>query len=93
MELLTDLFNSSADFEVVGTSDVAEGGVSGLAKTKAEILLLDLVLPDRGGIEILAALQESHSKVKTVIYSGRSSDLIRIEAFFFIGDRHQESLP
>lgn len=54
LELLTNLLNSWADFEVVGTTDVAERVVSGFAQTKTQILLPDFELPDLEGTELLA---------------------------------------
>lgn len=71
---IKDTLADAADIEVVGeASGYAE--VRALIRTNpCDVLILDLNLQGRGGLEVLASLREDHSPIKVLIVSMFAED-------------------
>nr|WP_315247453.1 response regulator transcription factor [uncultured Albidiferax sp.] len=66
---IRDMLSEAVDIQVTGeASGYAE--VRELLRTApCDVLVLDLSMPGRGGMEVLASLQETHSPIKVLIVS------------------------
>ncbi|HEU4717036.1 MAG TPA: response regulator transcription factor [Bacteroidia bacterium] len=81
LEGLEILLNKSGEAKVVATAKDGDEAIAMMEKTKADLLLLDLHLPGRNGIEVAEALSRNHSAVKIVMLTmqrgGRYVDKLR----------------
>jgi len=66
---IRDTLMEATDIQVVGEADGYASLRELLRNQKPDVLLLDVDLPGRSGLEILAVLQEEQSPVKTVMVS------------------------
>lgn len=62
-----------AGFEVT-TSSLGEEAMTKLVSEKYDCILLDLMLPDISGFEILKNMKENHRKTPVIVFSNLSSD-------------------
>ena len=77
------------DVEVVGAS----GGEAGIAEARGrrfDVALVDFYMPDKGGLDVLAAMQELAPDTRVILTSGQEPSEVAIEAmrhgaFDFIG--------
>lgn len=71
---IKDTLSEATDIQVVGEA----GGYSEvralIRATPCDVLILDLNLPGRGGLEVLASLREEHSPIKVLIVSMFAED-------------------
>ena len=80
-ESLRVLLNNEEDFAVVGE---AEDGLSieeKLPETGADILLLDISMPKKNGLEVARSLVSSGSKVRIVFLTMHKNEQMLAEAF------------
>ena len=61
---LISLLSSQPEFEVVGEASDGDEALKILEKLKPDILLLDLCMPKKGGMEVLEALAKSGNDVR-----------------------------
>ncbi len=73
-EGLRALIDGEPDINVVGEADNAEESISLIESTEADVLLLDLVLPHRSGLEVLAASRQLRPRLKVLILTSFSED-------------------
>lgn len=66
---IRDTLMEATDIQVVAEADSYPALRDALRRTKPDVLLLDVDLPGRSGLEILAVLQEEGSTVRTVMVS------------------------
>jgi two-component system, NtrC family, nitrogen regulation response regulator NtrX len=71
------------------TAATGEAGLAAVAEAEPDVVLLDLALPGASGLDVLAALKESHAGVPIVMMSGRATladavQATKIGAFHFI---------
>jgi DNA-binding NarL/FixJ family response regulator len=66
---LRRLLESEASFDVVGEAADAEQAVDGVAELQPDVLLLDVVMPGRSGIEALADLRAASSETRVLVLS------------------------
>ncbi len=59
---------------LVAVAETGEAGLLALKKQKPALLILDLVLPNLSGIEILEWLKEHQSSLPVIIYTARFLD-------------------
>lgn len=57
-KVLSDLFNSQSDFEVVGTAANGQDALDKVKKFQPDVLTLDVIMPVMNGLEALAAIME-----------------------------------
>jgi DNA-binding NarL/FixJ family response regulator len=76
--LLRALLEIDGGFEVVGEADSGNGVVELVERLRPELLVLDVAMPGRDGLQVLTELHEGGSPARTVVYTGfRSDDLDR----------------
>lgn len=66
---IRDTLLEATDIQVVAEADSYPALRDALRRTKPDVLLLDVDLPGRSGLEILAVLQEEGNPVRTVMVS------------------------
>jgi len=66
---IRDTLAEAVDIQVVGEAGSYAEVREVLRSTPCEVLVLDLNLPGRGGLEVLASLRESDTRVKVLIVS------------------------
>lgn len=74
LDALKVFFQSESDFSVVGESTVAMKCLDELIQLKPDILVLDLLLENENGIELLKELSRTNSSVKTVVFTGSADE-------------------
>ncbi|MBP2673418.1 MAG: two component, sigma54 specific, transcriptional regulator, Fis family [Deltaproteobacteria bacterium] len=81
-------FLGSNGFEVVEAKD-GEAGLEALRRQKFDLFLVDLVMPGKGGMEVLQEAKELPNAVPSIVITGNGSiesavDAIRLGAFDYI---------
>jgi two-component system invasion response regulator UvrY len=66
---IRDTLADAADIEVVGEAGSYSEVRDALRSTACDVLVLDLSLPGRGGLEVLASLKDTDSQVRVLIVS------------------------
>ena len=66
---IRDTISEATDIQVVGEAGSYPELREAMRKTECDVLVLDLNMPGRGGLEVLAALREEGSPVKTLVVS------------------------
>jgi DNA-binding NarL/FixJ family response regulator len=66
---IRDTISEAVDIQVVGEAGSYPELREQLRKTPCDVLVLDLNMPGRGGLEVLAALREEGSTVKALVVS------------------------
>jgi two-component system invasion response regulator UvrY len=66
---IRDTISEAVDIQVVGEAGSYPELRDQMRKTACDVLVLDLNMPGRGGLEVLAALREEGSTVKTLVVS------------------------
>lgn len=66
---IRDTISEAVDIRVVGEAGSYPELREQLRKSECDVLVLDLNMPGRGGLEVLAALREEGSSVKTLVVS------------------------
>jgi len=77
------------DVEVVGASG-GEAGITAARGRRFDVALVDFYMPDKGGLDVLAALQDLAPDTRVILTSGQEPSEVAIEAmrhgaFDFIG--------
>lgn len=67
---LVSLLEADGDFEVVAAVDSGRRALRALAQLGADIVLLDLVMPQTDGLDCLRTIRERHPSVTAVVLSG-----------------------
>lgn len=74
--LLRALLELDGGFEVVGEADSGNGVVELVDRLRPNLVVLDVAMPGRDGLEVLRELQDGERATRTVVYTGfRSSEL------------------
>ncbi|HVY47996.1 MAG TPA: response regulator transcription factor, partial [Minicystis sp.] len=68
------------DVTVVGEADTAADAMSSVARTDPDVVLVDLNLPDRDGVELLGALHNVVPRAKLVVLSACEDEFRVAEA-------------
>lgn len=71
-ELLAEVLARSPDCTIVGEFERGEGTVQSCVKLAPDLLILDAVLPDMNGIDLLAELKEKLPKLRVVIVTAHA---------------------
>jgi len=66
---IRDTISEAVDIQVVGEAASYPELREQLRKVECDVLVLDLNMPGRGGLEVLAAMREEGSPVKTLVVS------------------------
>jgi two-component system nitrate/nitrite response regulator NarL len=74
------ILSTEPDFEVVGQASDGPAGLDAASTLKPDILLLDIDMPRLTGLEVLQALSERRSDVKTIILTASIENNEIVEA-------------
>ena len=77
---IRDTIAEAVDIQVVGEAGSYPELRELMRKSPCDVLVLDLNMPGRGGLEVLAALKEEGSSVKTLVVSMYPEDQYAIRA-------------
>jgi DNA-binding NarL/FixJ family response regulator len=66
--------------EVVGEASNGREGVTGVAETQPDVVLLDLSMPDMDGLEAIPLMREQAPRSRLVVLSGHEAGRISLEA-------------
>ena len=73
-DLLTRIFERDSRFEVVGAASDGEEAVALVEKLKPDVILLDLMMPNKSGLQASREIRELSPSTRIVILSGVTSD-------------------
>ncbi|MEO7209129.1 MAG: response regulator transcription factor [Steroidobacteraceae bacterium] len=79
-EGIVKLLALSADIEMAGTAPDADAGIAMVLAQHPDVLLLDLKLPGRSGIDVLKELRDLAAQPPTLILTTFDEDSLLIEA-------------
>lgn len=79
-EGLSRIFKQETDMELVGSSETAAAGLRETLAAKPDVILVDLNMPDRDGIELLSTLHAQLPAAKLVVLSGYEDEYRVAEA-------------
>ena len=68
-EGLAQVISNEQSLKVCGRAGTAAQGIEGTSRLKPDIVLLDITLPDRSGLEIIKLIQRAHPGVKILVIS------------------------
>ena len=88
--LMRFALEESNDLRVVGEAADGEAGVTGVAETKPDVVLLDLSMPRLDGLEVISRLREVSPATGIVIFSGFSAERMQELAMRLGADRYLE---
>ena len=71
-ELVSEMLQAKGKFRVVGTSADGSAGVEMALRLKPDILILDILLPDISGVEVLHRLRNTIPGLSVLVFSGKS---------------------
>ncbi|MBX7207545.1 MAG: response regulator transcription factor [Verrucomicrobiaceae bacterium] len=69
IEGLKQIINAQSDMEVVGSAEDANAGVQQIGKLKPDIVIMDITLRDRSGVDLIKKLKAQFPKVNIFVYS------------------------
>ncbi|CAM1347904.1 response regulator [Tenacibaculum insulae] len=83
------LLNTEEDFEIEGFSLTGKQVIDWSSKNKADVLVLDINMPEMDGIEVLKAFKKRNVDIKTIILSSLSDpklvqEMVRLGADGFV---------
>jgi len=80
-ESLNILLSQEEDIEVVGESEDGLAVEAGLRKTAADILILDISMPKRSGLDVAKNMMKEYPELKIIFLTMHKSEEILAEAF------------
>lgn len=69
-QMIRDLVLSEPDFKVCGLAASGEEALHDLASGEAELVLIDMSLPEMSGIDLVKALRKQRPDLRCMLYSG-----------------------
>jgi len=70
LTLLGDLLRHKLDFSVVGFAHSGQEGLKVCAKTKPDLVMVDMMMPGMSGLELIKSLRRENPKVLLLAISG-----------------------
>ena len=77
---LVQFFTEEAGFDVCAECDNGEDAIRSIEQTRPDVAVIDLRMPKRSGIEVLAALREHATPSRVILLVGNISDDEVVEA-------------
>ncbi|HWZ34318.1 MAG TPA: response regulator transcription factor [Bryobacteraceae bacterium] len=77
---LKQLLSQEPDLEVVGEAEDSEQVLRQAADSKCDVVILDLAMPGRGGLDALRELRRQHPHLPVLILSMHSEDQFAVRA-------------
>ena len=69
IEGLKKLIDSQEDMQVIGSAEDANTALQQISKLKPDIVILDITLKDRSGVDLIKKLKASHPNLQILVYS------------------------
>ncbi len=69
LEGLSKVINAQEDMQVVGSSDDATNALAQIPKLKPDLIVLDITLKDRSGVDMIKKIKASTPAVQVLVYS------------------------
>ena len=70
---MREILRTESDLEVVGEAGDGAAGVEGVVRSQADVMLLDLSMPDVDGLEALEMVKDQAPRTRVVVLSGLSA--------------------
>lgn len=80
-EILGRVIQSENAFELIGWEIDPDVAVEKIAAHKADMVILDLFMPHKGGLEVIQALKRQRWNGHIIVFSGQASDQAIASAF------------
>lgn len=77
---LRTLLSSVADFRVIGEASDGLKGLQEVDLRKPDILVLDLMMPNLNGLEVLSQVRKLSPATRTIVFSMQTADVYVLEA-------------
>jgi DNA-binding NarL/FixJ family response regulator len=88
--LLREVLDEEPDMSVVGEAGSGGTSVTRAAELAPDVVLLDLSMPGRDGLEVIPLVRESAPGVKIVVFSSLGAERMRGIAMSLGADRYVE---
>ncbi len=69
VEGLKKIFEDQEDLQFIGNSEDANTALQEIPKLKPELIILDLTLKDRSGVDLIKKLKQTHPEILVLVYS------------------------
>ena len=69
IEGLTKVINSQEDMQVIGSSEDATAALQQIAKLKPDVVVLDITLRDRSGVDVIKKIKATAPATHVLVYS------------------------
>ncbi len=69
IEGLRQIVSSQEDMEVVGSADDGDAGLQQIGKLKPDVVILDITLKDRSGVDLIKKIKAQFPKSHVFVYS------------------------
>jgi DNA-binding NarL/FixJ family response regulator len=69
IEGLTKIIEGDEQLQLVGSSDDVNTALQLIPKLKPEVIILDLTLKDRSGVDLIKKLKQTHADLHILVYS------------------------
>lgn len=69
LEGLTKVLNSQEDMQVVGSTDDASNALAQIPKLKPDLVVLDITLKDRSGVDMIKKIKATSPTIQVLVYS------------------------
>ncbi len=69
---LTSVFEQVDDFEIIGELPDGSGALSFIKANQPDIIILDVKMPGKNGVDVAEAIKENHTDIKVAILSAFS---------------------
>ena len=81
LDSLEELFSSESDIVVVASCRTGDEALAALRSHPASVLVLDLRMPDRHGLEVLRAIRDAELPTRVVVFTAALDDDEMLDAF------------
>jgi DNA-binding NarL/FixJ family response regulator len=79
-DMLCFILKREPNFEIVGEAGSGLQALQVCADVRPDLMILDLILPELTGTEVIRRMSEAHPAVRVLIYSGTFNQSLIIEA-------------
>jgi DNA-binding NarL/FixJ family response regulator len=77
---LRNLLNDVSDFQVIGEAGDGVEAIRELGLKKPDILIMDMMMPNLNGLEVLAQVRKFSPATRTIVFSMQSAEPYVVEA-------------
>ena len=78
-KIIKDLANT--EFSVVGEAANGTDAVMQYKRLKPDLVLMDIVMPDKGGVEATFEIMTYNNKAKVILLSSLENEIVIVKAF------------